>query len=90
MANRMVVIPEDVYNNLTQPSVLRDSLESRLLEVSDDLAKHLNAYGIPYGQKYIYVDQDTKRLLTLLRQRREQGKEPNSWRRLLLTRLKRR
>lgn len=73
MANRMVVLPEDVYHNLTKPNVLRDSLESRLLEVSDELAKHLNAYGIPEGRKYIYVNQDTKRLLSLLRKRREQG-----------------
>lgn len=75
MANRMVVLPEEVYQNLVQPNVLRDSLESRLIEINNELANHLNSYGIPYDQQYIYVDQDMKRLLSLLRKRREHGSD---------------
>ena len=54
MANRMVVIPEEVYDNLVSKTLLQDGLEKRLVDASAGVASALgntaNSADVRYHQ----------------------------------------
>jgi hypothetical protein len=74
MANRMIVLPEEVYEGLVNKgSVLQDSLDNQLLRKSGDLTKTIHSHGAPSDRHFTHADQQLKQILRLLKHRRERA-----------------
>ena len=78
MANRMVVIPEDVYNNLLNKDVLQDGLDKRLTDASIGMTSALHSVGGTSEEKFLKYDQKLKEVQRLLAQRRELAGGPQT------------
>ncbi|KAH7706446.1 hypothetical protein AAVH_26322 [Aphelenchoides avenae] len=76
MANRMIVVPEEVYRNL-QGGVLADPVDTRLTQLSAELAQILSdANGIDATRAdsaYLAFDQKLKELRRFMKQRADTG-----------------
>jgi len=74
MANRMVVIPEEVYENLANRgnSLFQDPRDCQLIEASQKATKSLHSYSRPADQRNALYDQDIKAVIRLLNERIDQ------------------
>ena len=73
MANRMIVVPEEVYDNLISKNVLQDGLEKRLLDASNDMASALHSANGNDDDRFARYDQRLKEVRRLLDQRNERS-----------------
>lgn len=72
MANRMIVLPEEIYENLlSKGNVFRDGVESRVMENSRNFSNILHGSQQPSDLKYLLADQQLKSILRQVQQKRE-------------------
>lgn len=70
MANKLVVIPEEVYLNLISPAnVLQSGVDTRVLETNAKLSRTLHSAAGTNTEKYLEYDQGLKQLRSLLSKR---------------------
>lgn len=71
MANKLIVVPEEVYSNLVSSSntVFESGVDKRLHETDAALTKTLHASKLPTTEKYYAYDQGLKQVRNLLTQR---------------------
>ena len=76
MSNRMVVLPEEVYKSMiNRGSILQDPVDLSALGTHENMTRLLHAQGIPPGEQFTEYDQQLKRLLMLLRHKKETGRD---------------
>ena len=73
MANRMIVVPEEVYESLVSKNVLQGGLEKRLLDASNDMASALHSANGNDDDRFTRYDQRLKEVRRLLDQRNERS-----------------
>lgn len=73
MANRMIVVPEEVYDNLVSKSTLQDGVDKRLHDASAAMTSALHSITEPNDAKYLKYDQRLKEVQRLLHQRNEKA-----------------
>lgn len=73
MANRMVVIPEEVYDSLmsSRGSVLSDPLDAKLVDSSNNMSRILSDRGKNATEKFARYDQQLKEIRSLAKRRQE-------------------
>ena len=72
MANRMVLIPQEVYDNFVSPKTL-DPVEERLQENTSRLSDVLRSKGTNNSEKYIQYDQKIKQIRDLMAKKEERS-----------------
>lgn len=72
MAKRMVVLPEEVYNNYKKAPI-DDPVEKRLTELANEMTTILHSYGFSDENIYFEYDQRLKEFQRLLKRRADQG-----------------
>ncbi|KAH7723622.1 hypothetical protein AAVH_08892 [Aphelenchoides avenae] len=72
MANRMVLIPQEVYDSLVSPRQ-QDPVEERLQENTTRLHDVLHSKGKSSSEKYIQYDQKIKQIRDLMAQKEERS-----------------
>jgi hypothetical protein len=84
----MVVLPEEVYKSMmNRGSILQDPVDLSALDTHENMSKLLHAHGIPAGEQFTAYDQQLKRLLMLLRQKREAGRDTSLIERAIISAL---
>lgn len=73
MANRMIVVPEEVYESLVSKSVLQDGSERRLLDASNNMTSALHTASGNDDERFTRYDQRLKEVRRLLDQRNERS-----------------
>src|SRR5688572_22114913 len=79
MANRMIVVPEEAYENLlsSRNNVLGKPLDNKIREASDKVTNILHSRGKNPTEKFAAYDQEVKNVRKFMSQRNEHQGETN-------------
>lgn len=79
MANKLIVIPEEVYRNLLhKKDILADPLDNALVESNENLTKILHDPLTTNDEKYIQYDQKLKKMQSIISDKNEKQLDTSS------------